>query len=466
MALDPRQLREEASRLKAVGRLDEALLLNRQAVAAAPTSGVAEHNLAATLGDLTRFEEAEAATARAFAKGIDAPETWLVRARALQGLARLDEAEAAYAQAITRRPDYAEAQRDLAQLRWMRTADAHHTLIPLRQTRRAHDSAELAMLEARILTTAGDHDAAARVLADALVTMAARPDLHEAASRAAADRGDAKAQLDYAVAALRIEPSSGSAARAVVEALLHAGQVAEAEALLLKLLPGAPTDQGLIALLATTWRLTGDPRHRVLCEDPALISLQPIGTPAGWSAPDAYLGELANTLRGLHSWRTHPLEQSLRHGSQTQVDLARSDLPVLRALFAALDTPIRAHIAALGAGGDPLRGRILPGGGYRILGAWSVLLPPGGRHVDHVHPQGWISSAFYVGLPDALAHGQEGWLSFGRPGVPTRPRLAPFRALQPQPGHVALFPSYLWHGTEPFAGEQSRLTVAFDIVPA
>jgi len=29
-----------------------------------------------------------------------------------------------------------------------------------------------------------------------------------------------------------------------------------------------------------------------------------------------------------------------------------------------------------------------------------------------------------------------------------------------------LFPSYMWHGTQPFGGEQDRLTVAFDIVPA
>jgi hypothetical protein len=28
-----------------------------------------------------------------------------------------------------------------------------------------------------------------------------------------------------------------------------------------------------------------------------------------------------------------------------------------------------------------------------------------------------------------------------------------------------LFPSYVWHGTVPFAGDQPRLTVAFDAVP-
>jgi hypothetical protein len=28
-----------------------------------------------------------------------------------------------------------------------------------------------------------------------------------------------------------------------------------------------------------------------------------------------------------------------------------------------------------------------------------------------------------------------------------------------------LFPSYMWHGTVPFESFQSRITVAFDIVP-
>jgi uncharacterized protein (TIGR02466 family) len=154
----------------------------------------------------------------------------------------------------------------------------------------------------------------------------------------------------------------------------------------------------------------------------------------------------------------------VRRGSQTQEDLARAQSPVIRALFAALDAPIRAHIAALGPGRDPLRARI--GQDYRIAGAWSVLLGPGGFHTDHVHPQGWLSSAFYVALPDAVAREPEGWLAFGRPGIPTSPPLAPFRRIRPEPGMLALFPSYLWHGTEPFADGAPRLTVAFDVVPA
>lgn len=431
---------------------------------AAPESAVAAHNLAAALGDGGDFAGAVAASARAIALGGDAPETWLVRARALQGVGDLDAAEAAFGEAIRRRPGYAVAHRDLAQLRWMRTADPAAAMAALDA---APDTIDLALVRATVLAGTGATAHAGAVLDGAIARCpagtAAVP-LHLAAAGIAGQTGRAQAQLDHAAAALRAAPASIEAARAAVEALLHLGSVDEAVALAERVVAAAPDDQGAIALMATAWRLAGDPRHAALCEDPALVAGHMIATPPGWATLDAYLADLAVALDDLHRWRTHPLEQSLRHGSQTQVDLTRVEVPAIRALFAALAAPVDRQIAALGSGDDPVRRRI--GAGWRFAGAWSVRLAPGGFHTDHVHPQGWLSSAFYVALPGAVATPPQGWLSFGRPGIPTRPALAPFRRLQPRAGMVALFPSYLWHGTEPFAGDAPRLTVAFDIVPA
>ncbi len=109
--------------LKALGRLDEAAEAYAAGVRLAPDSAVAEHNLAGVLGDAHRFTESAEAASHALAKGLGAPETWLVRARALQGLGDDDGAEAAFRGAIARRPAYAEAHGDLAQLIWMRTED-------------------------------------------------------------------------------------------------------------------------------------------------------------------------------------------------------------------------------------------------------------------------------------------------------------------------------------------------------
>src|SRR3954469_13374368 len=88
-----------AAALKALGRHDEALGWDRQAVARFPESRIAWHNLAATLGDLGRGEEAKTAAEEAFARGLDAPQTWLVYGRALAAGGDLAGAEAALAQA-------------------------------------------------------------------------------------------------------------------------------------------------------------------------------------------------------------------------------------------------------------------------------------------------------------------------------------------------------------------------------
>jgi len=43
--------------------------------------------------------------------------------------------------------------------------------------------------------------------------------------------------------------------------------------------------------------------------------------------------------------------------------------------------------------------------------------------------------------------------------------LAAEHYVRPEPGHLALFPSYMWHGTVPFGGDRPRMTIAFDIAP-
>jgi hypothetical protein len=93
------------------------------------------------------------------------------------------------------------------------------------------------------------------------------------------------------------------------------------------------------------------------------------------------------------------------------------------------------------------------------------LLRPGGFHVNHTHPNGWISSSYYVSLPPEMANpaSQQGWIKFGEPRWPV-PGCGIERVVRPQEGLVVLFPSYMWHGTVPFSSGE-RLTAPFDVVP-
>jgi len=232
------------------------------------------------------------------------------------------------------------------------------------------------------------------------------------------------------------------------------------------LLARTPDDQYLIALQSTALRLMGDARYAQLCDYRNLILPLAIEPPPPWRDLPSFLADLTASLNRLHDPNGHALLfQSLRHGTETTQDLTRSADPAVRALFGAFAAPIARYLDHIGRGTDALRRRNV--GRWRFNGSWSVRLRNRGFHMSHVHPRGWISSAFYVELPEVMGDGrtEEGVLSFGKPGILTTPSLEAEYAARPSPGMLVLFPSYFWHGTIPFQSPQPRLTVAFDAVP-
>jgi tetratricopeptide (TPR) repeat protein len=233
----------------------------------------------------------------------------------------------------------------------------------------------------------------------------------------------------------------------------------EAAAALLEPMLGQPGAHALWPYLSLAWRMTADPRALWLEGDPRLVGVYDIGL------PPADLAALADHLRALHVAKAAPLDQSVRGGTQTDGNLLlRTEAPI-RDLKARLAAIVAQHVVQLPAaeqGHPTLIARRMP---QRIAGSWSVRLEGAGFHTDHVHPQGWFSSALYLAVPQTLGSGGEidhaGWLSLGE-ARDLVPGLAPYRLVEPRPGRLVLFPSTMWHGTRPFpAGE--RLTIAFDI---
>jgi len=457
---DPAVMILRAELLKVEGRLDEALAVRRAVVAARPTSAVAEHNLAALLGDMHQAEAAEAAVRRAFAKGGDAPETWLVLARALAAQMRFDEADSAYRQTLSRRPGWPDALRELSQLIWMRTGDRTAALTPFETT---PPSPALAALRANIREYLGD--APAEIAAD----LAATGNLSDVATRLGLAHllldHDPLAAVAHAEAAVRLAPHDPAPRHRLAEALLATARMHDAARVLAPLLTAATHDQKSLALMSVVRRLAPDLPADPLDDLTALVRGEFIGTPEGWPNLPAFLTDLARDLRALHTLSDHPIGQSLRHGTQTTIDLKVRPEPTIQAFLAALDSPIRAYLAQLGPGPDPVRARNT--GGYRLLGCWSVRLKPEGYHAPHIHPEGWLSSACHIQLPRAVdGDGRQGWLGFGGSPIGGAARLDPTHYERPEPGRLVLFPSCVWHGTVPFDGPDDRLTVAFDLAPA
>jgi hypothetical protein len=177
---------------------------------------------------------------------------------------------------------------------------------------------------------------------------------------------------------------------------------------------------------------------------------------------DLAIGPLAERLRTLHVARHQPLDQSVRGGTQTDGPLLSRLDPELRDIRARLAQAVSDYVAALPAPepAHPLLGRIPRHA--RFVGSWSVRLTGGGFHEPHVHNEGWLSSAFYVALPDSGPDSEAGWLTLGEPQASLGLGLPPVRSIEPKPGRLVLFPSTLWHGTRPFASGE-RMTIAFDI---
>ncbi len=457
-------LTAQGDALKAMGRLKEALNVYERAAISNPRSGVAEHNVAATAGDMEAFAKSEASARRALAKGLDAAETWLVLGRALLGQNRHEESKSAIGEAIRRRGDYVDAHGELAQLIWMITEDVGEAMRPLDEAIRAYpDLAALALKKSELLDAAGDKAGALDALTPHILGPDGDPVLHVAAARLIAATDPARA-IDHARMAARALPDDYIAQSALAEACLAAGDAETAAAIATRLRARMPENQHAIGLLATAWRLLGDARYEALYDYDSLVAASLIDTPRGWGSLESYLSDLKESLLGLHTRRTHPIGQSVRHGSQTSQSLDLSKDPVIHAFFEAISGPIRERLDRLGQGADTVRARNT--GGYNFNGVWSVRLRPHGFHANHLHPKGWLSSACYISLPSAIERGHEGWLKFGEPGVRTLPALGPEHFVKPAPGLLALFPSYMWHGTAPFGGDEHRLTIAFDLIPA
>lgn len=453
--------------LLAAERQTEAIPAFEAALAMAPDNPTAELGLAAALGDDGQYVASEREVSAAMRHGFTAAPAHFVLARALLGQRRLDEAETEFRAAIQLQPDYEQAHINLAETMWMRTGDAPAVIASIDASLRALPGLPtLRLSKAKLLEATGDIPAALRELD----TILARDDHNAAAHIAAAQAAlkvDGACALRHAERAYRMLPDSPLALAIFGNALLSAGHIDAAETFVNRMLAQNPDDGLALALQATVWHLRGDSRYFERCDYASFVRVSPIDTPSGWPNLTAYLDDLTNILHRRHVYCAHPIAQSLRNGSQTDLFLDRDEDAIVRAFGRAIDGPIHAYMAALCAGSDPVRRRNT--GAYRISGAWSVRLHPHGYHINHYHPDGWLSSACYIDLPaDMGQRGGEGWLEFGAPSFPTTPVLAPDYCIKPAPGLLALFPAWLWHGTVPFSGapDESRLTIAFDVVPA
>lgn len=177
------------------------------------------------------------------------------------------------------------------------------------------------------------------------------------------------------------------------------------------------------------------------------------------------LDRLVDLIRSLHRASGEYLDQSVRGGSQTDGPLLSRTEPEIRQMRAAIAAAVESYVAALPQP-DPSHPLLGPRRDRtpRFAGSWSVRLRESGFHESHVHSHGWISSALYLVLPDGDRDraGGRGTLELGAPPDSLGVGQEPIEEIEPELGRLVLFPSWVWHGTRPFAAGE-RMTVAFDV---
>lgn len=229
-----------------------------------------------------------------------------------------------------------------------------------------------------------------------------------------------------------------------------------------------PTNQESWAHLGTAWRLIGDPREHWLMDYERLISMVEVEPMPMCASQTESLELLKATLDGMHLAGRDPLNQSVRGGSQTPGRLFVRPDPIIAKARATLQAAAECWLATLPA--DPTHPFLSRNQhGVKMGGSWSVKLGSFGHHSNHIHQEGWMSSAFYVSLPPSVSDesgGQAGCIQFGQPTAELGLDLPPRRVIRPKPGYLAVFPSYMWHGTVPFSDSEPRMTIAFDMLPA
>jgi len=437
---------------RAVDRHGEALESFEAAAALAPADAGIAHGLARTALEAGLPAEQLFERARELAPRDGQVIAGLVAARLASGHGA--EAERELAAVVARSPGWIDGHVQLAQLRSIvgmtgRTAESIEDALD-----RAPRSAELwlALFDLHIKSEAfADLDAA---IAKARKQGVSESLLDRYAAVAAAELGRT-AEADR----LFGRWNDGSERIWRIRHLLRSGRADEALPLIDAEQAGERASEAW-PYASIAWRLTDDARSQWL-EGKELVrafDLAPVLPP---------LDELADCLRAIHVAKCAFIDQSVRGGTQTDGPLFSRVAPEIRQLRGAIVSAVEQYLAGLPpiVPGHPLLGprRDRP---VRFAGSWSVRLRDAGYHVSHVHPQGWISSAFYVALPGANDCGEPhaGWLSLGAPPPGLVPSTLKARFIEPRAGRLVLFPSWMWHGTVPFAAGE-RLTVAFDVAP-
>lgn len=450
---------------RALGELNQALAAFRTSLTLRPGHVATLHNYAVALRLAGQPSEAAALLEQCAAAAGQSVAIRYNLGHCYYDMGRLEQAADAYEAAVALQPGDRDAHDALNRLYWQTGNRARYLRSYAAALRdRPSDSGLIADLANRLNLEGRVGDTIA------LLNEALRRGVDGAALRHRlgqanwAERRFEEALKHYA-RAIDADPAAAEPRLELARSLIILERYEDALQELAPVLEQNPFDQQAIAYQGLAWRFLEDPRADRLNDYNRFVQQRVLQPSAVWGNVASFNRRLEEVLAALHNTSQHPLEQTLRGGTQTMGDLFGHNAPEIVAVRKMIEVAVGDYIRALPD--DPDHLFLKRKGPFRFEGSWSVRLRSQGFHVNHVHSQGWISSCYYVGVPRAVDRdGQQGWIKFGETGLSLGVREGIAKAVRPEVGTLVLFPSYMYHGTIPFEDDAYRTTIAFDVVPA
>lgn len=356
---------------------------------------------------------------------------------------------------------------------------------------RPGDTAAIVNL-AQQLIASGAEEEALRLLRPAVAAQPRAAPLHLALAKALNADGDPDAAVAQADAALKIDPAHREAQAIRVHLLATLGRTKplagqdltslaaesssvlafvtrttepeQALALCDRVLADKPTlgDVQYLRALALA-RLGRDGEAREIIDLERDVAIGHLDASEGLDN-DAFRAVLAAEVSAHPSLALNPRGRSASNLSATR-DLSRAGLDSVDRLMVQIRAAVDAHEARLDRESTFYRSR--PAAAR--LSLWASVNSGDGRQTSHRHPDGWLSGVYYVTAPRPEgANAYRGPLLLGAlepsEGIPRPPW--GLREVEPVPGRLVLFPSYVPHATAATFSPELRVSIAFDVVQA
>jgi uncharacterized protein (TIGR02466 family) len=141
-----------------------------------------------------------------------------------------------------------------------------------------------------------------------------------------------------------------------------------------------------------------------------------------------------------------------------------NDLPRRASIFADLEKTLDRHVALYARHQQFDLGRRK----LALDSLWINVMNRNAIHAPHIHPHAVVSGTFYVTAPpgSGAIRFEDPRLGLMMAAPPKKPRARPenrtFVAMEPKPGLLLLWESWLRHGVETNAAKTARISVSFN----